>query len=157
MGDVEPSANLDPRLTFKLNVLTRPVGAVRVVPYAHFGRGTVRGNVQPPQLGEQLRYCCLPFLGAKFVQDQLIKFPAAGFVLDITAFCYQEFVVVVEFHPLFMKVTFTILEPANHPFIDLLPSFERSAVWAPSDKKAQLVLSGVEAEPAAGFFIDEPG
>ncbi len=77
--------------------------------------------------------------------------------MDITAFCYQEFVVVVEFHRLFMKVTFTVLEPADHPFIDLFPSFERSAVWAPSDKKAQLVLSAVKAEPAAGFFIDEPG
>src|SRR5260370_39262565 len=155
MGDVEPSANLDPRLTFKLNVLTRPVRAVGVVPYAHFGRGTVRGNVQPPELGEQFGYCWRPFLGAKFVQDQLIKFPAAGFVLDITAFCYQEFVVVVEFHRLFMKVTFTVLEPADHPFVDLFPSFEWSAVWAPSDKKAQLVLSAVESEPAAGFFAEQ--
>ena len=56
-----------------------------------------------------------------------------------------------------MKVTFTVLEPANHPLVDCFSRLERSAVWAPSDKKAQLVLGAVEAEPAAGFFIDEPG
>src|ERR1051326_5665120 len=68
----------------------------------------------------------------------------------------EELVVVVDLHGLFMKVTLTVLEPADHPLVHCLTSFEWSSVRALADKEAELVLSAVEPKPAARFFVDQP-
>src|SRR6266446_9383385 len=126
--DIERSSNLDPWLTFKLDALTPPLRAARLLRYFHCWRGALGRNFQPAQFGQEFRYGALPFPGAKFVQNQLMEFSAVRFVVDMARRCDEKFVIGIEFHGLLMKITLTVLEPADHPLIDFFPSFQWSAM-----------------------------
>src|SRR5207245_5111133 len=109
--DIERTSNLNSWLTFKLDVLTPPPRAARLIRYLHGWRGALGRNFQPAQFGQEFRYCALPFPGAKFVQDQLVEFPASRFVIDIAGRCDEEFVLAGESHALLIKTTLTGIDP----------------------------------------------
>src|SRR5207244_11624679 len=93
---------------------------------------------------------------ANLLTVQRHELPSCRFVVNMTASCNQEFVVGIEFHRLFMRIAMTVLKPTNHPLVDGCPSFERSAVRAWPNKKAQLVRCAVEVIPMSVFLIDDP-
>src|SRR6266550_2600236 len=151
--NIQLSLYLDPRLTFEPDVQATNILNIRLLQHFHFRSGAFRWDLQPAQLSLQLRYCSLPFPGAKIVKDQLIDFPATWFILDVAARCYQKFEVRIEVYRLFVKITLAVFEPANHPFIDGFSSLERHAVRSRPDEKAHLVFSAVEAVPMSGLLI----
>ena len=109
--------------------------SVRLIQHVHFRRGAVRGNPQPAQFSLQLRDCSLAFLGVKIVEDQLVEFAAPRDILDMARGCDQQIEIGVEMYGLFMKITPTVFEPADHPLINGFSTYQGSAVGTRSDEE----------------------